>query len=123
LGLQALEASGGQMLRRIIGTTSLAVIVLLGIAPDRALANGTETLGPLPAGFTISTGTGIIAKGVGLWAGPGHPGFINLFVPRNAQVKQVLLYWSGFFQNDRSGRAGNLRRLDPAPHTTSGSGW
>jgi hypothetical protein len=82
------------MQRKVIATASLAIVVFLGNVRDRTRADGDEILGPPTSGFTITAGTGIIAKGVGLFS--GQPGYLNILVPTNANVKQVLLYWNGF---------------------------
>ncbi|MEZ5988815.1 MAG: hypothetical protein R3F30_06775 [Planctomycetota bacterium] len=54
-------------------------------------AEGTETLGPV-TGIKIAEGSGIVGAGIGLVNGPGT---INIDVPTEATVKQVILYWEG----------------------------
>lgn len=78
-------------MRRIL-TAFAAVLTLAFLAPIApAQADGSETLGP--PSIPIATGTGIAAGGVGLDAGQPKPLEVN--VPLNATVKQVLLYWEG----------------------------
>ncbi len=48
----------------------------------------TETLGPTPT----EPGSGFVAAGTGLFT---QPGTIDITVPANAEVRQVLLYWEG----------------------------
>lgn len=64
----------------------LAVSFLFGISPDRALANGNETLGA--PSIAIAPGSGIVAAGAGLVV---QPGTIDINVP--GTVEQALLYW------------------------------
>jgi len=86
-----------------IKLTALLAPCLIGMAfftsSEPVLADGTETLGP-PVGITIAPGTGIIAAGTGI----PEPGSIEVAVPGNATVEQVLLYWEGqdnvFFTGD-----------------------
>jgi len=54
-------------------------------------ADGTETLGP--PSIDIAEGSGVVVAGVGLEL--AQPGTINIDVPTNATVEQVLLYWEG----------------------------
>ena len=70
-----------------IFATIAGIGMMLGSAS--AWADGTETLGP--PSIAIAPGTGIVAAGVGLAAGPGT---ISIDVPAGASVEQVLLYWS-----------------------------
>jgi len=74
--------------------TALAAFVALlsiGISPGKALADGNDTLGT--PSIPIETGTGIVAKGVGLAL--GQPNTIDIDVPAGATITQVLLYWDG----------------------------
>lgn len=71
--------------RRIV---ALAVGLLLAAMAAPALADGTETLGA--PSIPVATGSGTVAAGIGLVAGPGT---INVNVP--GTVKQALLYWEG----------------------------
>jgi len=66
-------------------------LLLLLLSTQSAFADGTETLGT-PTNITIASGTGIVANGTGMVT---QPGTINLTVPADATVKQVLLYWEG----------------------------
>jgi len=81
-----------RIIRKLIVSAALAGV--LAAAPLGALADGTETLGP--PSVPIAAGTDVIVAGVGL--ATGQPGTINLNVPAGATVKQVLLYFSGFFK-------------------------
>ena len=67
-------------------------LVLLGLSAvaGTALADGSETLGA--PSIPISTGSALVAAGVGLHE---QPGTININVPEDAVVRQVLLYWHG----------------------------
>ena len=67
----------------------LILLVAVQIMP-RALAEGSETLGPVD--IPIASGTDIIAAGTGLVT---QPGTINIDVPATATIQQVLLYWGG----------------------------
>ncbi len=65
--------------------------MLLALYPPGPLrADGTEALGP--PSVTIQSGTGLVAAGTGL--AEGQPGTIEIEVPADASVRQVLLYWS-----------------------------
>ena len=66
--------------------------ILLGISSAKGLADGDENLG-VPS-IKISDGSGIVASGTGLLS---QPGTINIDVPNDAKIKQVLLYWHGFY--------------------------
>lgn len=73
---------------------------LLLFFPDKALADGTETLGP-PANLTVATGTGIVAAGTGVVTETvAQPAAISLEVPASATIKQTLLYWEGQMATD-----------------------
>lgn len=54
------------------------------------LADGEETLGE--PSIDIASGTGVVAAGVGM---DEQPGTIDLEVPADVTIRQVLLYWSG----------------------------
>ena len=54
-------------------------------------ADGDETLGP--PSVAIADGTGFVASGSGML---NQPGLIELTIPVDANVEQVLLYWNGF---------------------------
>ena len=74
------------------GAAALGVATVLAVAPMAPVgADGTETLGP--PSIPIAGGTGVASGGVGLVG--GQPGDINLTVPADASVEQVLLYWEG----------------------------
>lgn len=69
----------------------LLLCVFLWLIPSgRVNADGTETLGP--PSIPLATGSGILAAGTGLADGEG---IIDLTIPENYTVKQVLLYWEG----------------------------
>jgi len=80
-----------QGMRKRLLTIGLLSLLSFGIAQD-LLADGNETLGP-PVGLVLVPGTGIAAHGVGLVTGSG---ILNINVPSNAVVKQVILYWNVF---------------------------
>jgi hypothetical protein len=70
----------------------LGVVVALTAATALpAEADGTETLGP--PSIAIADGTGVAAGGVGLRN--AQPADIDVSVPGDATVNQVLLYWEG----------------------------
>jgi hypothetical protein len=69
-----------------------ACIVALATAPA-ALADGTETLGD--PSVPISNGTDFAVGGVGTHAFADAPVAVEVNVPDNALVKQVLVYWEG----------------------------
>ncbi|MGB5872354.1 MAG: FlgD immunoglobulin-like domain containing protein [Bacteroidota bacterium] len=71
----------------------LAAIMLLLVPSSAAVADGTETLGPLK-GVTLATGTGIVVAGVGL-ADPEGDKVIRFDIPDDATVKQAFVYWEG----------------------------
>jgi hypothetical protein len=50
-----------------------------------------------PATVPIAQGSGVIAAGTGLWGGTGilAPGDVEVTVPKDADIQQVLLYWAG----------------------------
>lgn len=82
------------MKKRIPISAQLAVIIVALIAlvgvTRWAQADGTEQLGS--PSIPIAQGSGVVAAGTGLQE---QPGVIDLSVPANVTVKQVLLYWSG----------------------------
>src|SRR5688572_968145 len=69
---------------------NLAAVAAVALTNLSVIADGTETLGP--ASIPISTGTGILAAGTGLYT---QPNTIELNVPAGSTVKQVILYWEG----------------------------
>lgn len=79
------------VVRKVVATlaAALAILTLSQVTP--AQANGTEALGP-PVGIEIAQGSGIVTGGTGMFT---QPSAINLAVPADAAVKQVLLYWEG----------------------------
>lgn len=83
--------------------TSLAIASLiigsLSLAPGRAFADGTETLGP--PGIRIAQGTGFVEAGIGLVL--TRSGTIQVDVPPNAEVRQAILYWEGQHRNTNTG--------------------
>ena len=82
---------GGKMKYFSSYIAGLLLCALLFVAgTTAALANGTEQLGP-PQGVTIAAGSGLVAAGTGMLAAE-QPGEIDLTVPDNAVIKQVLLY-------------------------------
>jgi hypothetical protein len=70
---------------------TIMVLIALLVPSTAALAEGTETLGPPE--ISIENGSGYVAAGTGLI--DSQPASINLDVPANSIVKQVLLYWQG----------------------------
>lgn len=79
-------------MRRTYRITALLVVVslLLIVITLIAAADGTETLGP--PSITIASGSGLVAAGVGM---ESQPAILNVEVPEDAVVQQVLLYWGG----------------------------
>lgn len=75
--------------RAIAGLAAIAGIGFLMPSPPVG-ANGTEQLGP--PDIAIASGTGVVSEGTGMFV---QPSTVNLTVPANATVKQVLLYWQG----------------------------
>jgi hypothetical protein len=69
---------------------TLLVLIALAIPSASALADGTETLGD--PSIPIANGSGHVAAGTGLIS---QPGTINIDVPANSLINQVLLYWEG----------------------------
>lgn len=78
------------MLYRRIITFAVLLGLFLGFSIPEVLADGTEKLGS--PSINIATGSGIVAKGIGLTTQPGK---ININVPTGTSIKQVLLYWEG----------------------------
>jgi hypothetical protein len=72
------------LVRRLVLAPVLVVCLL-----TNAFSDGTEVLGP--PSIPIASGSGVVAKGVGL--AQAQPGVINIDVP--GTVVQVLLYWEG----------------------------
>lgn len=64
----------------------------LGLTPTLATADGTEIL--LPPGIAIQSGSETTAAAASLEPGL-LSGILNVNVPANATIKQVLLYWEG----------------------------
>jgi hypothetical protein len=75
-------------LSRLIIT--FGVLLALVVPASGAMADGTETLGP--PSIPIANGSGHVAAGTGLI---DQPGTINLTVPSDSIINQVLLYWEG----------------------------
>jgi LPXTG-motif cell wall-anchored protein len=92
---------------RMVPLLMTTALVLSGTTP--AWADGTETLGP--PSVTLARGTGIAVGGVGLMA---QPAALEVTVPGDATVEQVLLYLeSGHRPGDASGEAHDATvRLD-----------
>jgi hypothetical protein len=67
--------------------------MLLILPGSGALADGTETLGPMK-GVTLASGTGIVVAGVGLADTEGEK-VITFTIPEDATVRQAFLYWEG----------------------------
>jgi len=65
-------------------------LVFIGIQPGVVLADGDEILGP--PSIPIAQGTDIIIAGTGMVS---QPSMINIHVPLDADIQQVLLYWEG----------------------------
>jgi hypothetical protein len=78
---------------------NLAAVAAVALTNLSVIADGTETLGP--ASIPISSGTGILAAGTGLYT---QPNTIELNVPAGSTVKQVILYWEG---NNNDAAAGD----------------
>jgi hypothetical protein len=74
-----------------------ALIIAAAAAPA-ALADGTETLGP--PSISIGTGTDVTVAGIGTHAFPDTATSLNVSVPSDALVKQVLVYWTGHYTSD-----------------------
>jgi hypothetical protein len=64
--------------------------------PGEVLADGDEVLGS-PVGITIESGTMVLAAGTGLYV---QPGIIDINIPLDTTIKQVLLYWHGTLNPD-----------------------
>ncbi len=77
----------------LLSWTIMAPVIVLLMSGSTALADGTETLGPLK-GVTIASGTGIIVAGVGL-AEPAGEKIIVIEIPGDATVRQAFVYWEG----------------------------
>jgi hypothetical protein len=76
---------------KLTGWTAVAALALLSLSPTLR-ADGTETLGE-PAGISLASGSGYAVGGLGL--AETNAGTLQLVVPTNASVQQVLLYWEG----------------------------
>lgn len=81
----------------MLGLSSRRAVCLFAVAAcavmsGTAWADGTQTLGD-PVGITVATGTDVIVAGKGLI--DAQPGSINIDIPADVTVKQVLLYWEG----------------------------
>lgn len=72
--------------------------LLLLIFAQLAFADGSETLGP--PSIEIAAGSGIAVSGTGMET---QPGVIDVEVPADAVVKQVILYWAGGAADPREG--------------------
>lgn len=71
----------------------LAAACLASLAlTSSARADGTETLGA-PLGLSLAAGSGYAVGGVGLTG--TNAGTLQIVLPTNASVQQVLLYWQG----------------------------
>ena len=84
------------MLRRPLTACRGALLGLALCFTSAALfADGTETLGP--ASIPIEQGTGLVSAGTGLFT---QPGSVTLDVPADASVRQVIVYWTGYFTDN-----------------------
>ena len=63
---------------------------IIWLMPEFVQADGDETLGP--PSIAIAQGTDIIIAGTGM---VNQPGTIDLYVPLDTDIQQVLLYWEG----------------------------
>lgn len=79
------------VVRKVVVALAAALAALMLSPVNPVHADGTETLGP-PVGIEIAQGSGIVTGGTGLFT---QPSAINLAVPADASVEQVLLYWEG----------------------------
>ncbi len=75
---------------------TLAALAAFGLFAGKIYADGTETLG-VPSIDVVTEAEGIVTAGVGLFE---QPGVMELAVPEDAEVRQVLLYWAGEFRVD-----------------------
>lgn len=76
--------------KTVCGFLCSAIISLFAV--NQAVADGTEQLGP--PSIPIAPGSGLFATGTGL-DGVNQPGVIQVDVPGDVSIAQVLLYWSG----------------------------
>lgn len=83
-----------------ISTVFLLCLVLMVSWSTPVLADGTEVLGP-PQRMSLTAGSGMIAAGTGL--STTLPATLNISVPTNSQVRQVLVYWSGGMDGEQLG--------------------
>jgi hypothetical protein len=81
----------GKARTRLAAAVGVVAVMLVTVVLPAA-SDGTETLGT--PSIPIAAGTGVAAGGVGLIA--AQPGALNVTVPNDATVNQVLLYWTGF---------------------------
>lgn len=95
-------------LRRTAGIAGV-LAAMLALAAPRALAVGTETLGP-PL-VPVASGTGILAAGVGTEL--SQPASFTFSVP--GSVRQVLLYWLGHFSQTLGGSGDNTIAVNGIP--------
>jgi hypothetical protein len=76
------------------GSLTLTVfLIVFSMISANALADGNETLGP--PGLTVATGTGVVVAGVGTQPNVNTSATIDVDVPLDATVEQVLVYWQG----------------------------
>jgi len=76
---------------KLLLTALLSTGLGFAVSTPPAMADGTEQL-DTPS-IPIATGTNVVGAGVGL--GDVQPGTINIDIPLDATVKQVILYWAG----------------------------
>lgn len=74
-----------------MAATGLLAMVFSLSGADLVGADGTETLGP--PSVPIAAGSGVVAAGVGLE--DVQPAVIDITVPADSTVEQVLVYWEG----------------------------
>ena len=78
--------------------TAFLCLVFIGIQPGEVFADGDEVLGS-PVGITIESGTMVLAAGTGLYM---QPGILDITIPLDTTIKQVLIYWHGTLNPDNT---------------------
>lgn len=76
------------MIRPIRAVAAITLLLISVMSMSVVFADGTETLGTPSIG--IAAGSDIIMAGTGLYTQPGE---IDISIPKNVSIAQVLLYW------------------------------
>ena len=82
-------------MRKGLALLSAFAIFVFSFSPIDTRADGVETLGE--PSVVLQGGSNVVVAGTGLKNFRTSPGILNFAVPAGASIRQVLLYWAGFY--------------------------